>query len=51
MEVEMVRGHYGEYRILVEGETVVNGGAMAFLGLLPSVEKTVAKLNEHLAKG
>ena len=45
----MVRGHYGEYRILVDGETVVDGGALAFLGVLPSVKKTVANLRERLA--
>ncbi len=36
-EVQVENGHYGEFRVLVDGEEVVNGGALAFLGVLPSV--------------
>ncbi|MFN2397172.1 MAG: hypothetical protein ABR543_00790 [Gemmatimonadaceae bacterium] len=35
-EVDMVRGHYGEYKVLVDGDTVIDGGAFAALGVLPS---------------
>ena len=38
----MVRGHYGEFKILVDGQTVIDGGAAAFLGVLPSGRKVVA---------
>jgi hypothetical protein len=37
----MVRGHYGEFKVLVDGEVVVDGGAAAFLGVLPSGRKIV----------
>jgi hypothetical protein len=40
-DVDMVRGHYGEFKVLVDGETVVDGGAMAALGVLPSGRKVV----------
>jgi hypothetical protein len=33
-EVEMVLGHYGEFKFLVDGDTVIDGGAPAFLGVL-----------------
>jgi len=35
-EVEMVRARYGEFKVLVDGDTVVDGGALAALGVLPS---------------
>ena len=41
-DVEMVRGRYGEFKILVDGQTVIDGGAAAFLGVLPSGRKVVA---------
>lgn len=45
----MVRGRYGEFKVLVDGTTVVDGGKMAALGVLPSgrtvVEAVRAKLS------
>jgi hypothetical protein len=42
IDVEMVRGHYGEFKVLVDGDTVIDGGAAAFLGVLPLGRKIVA---------
>ncbi len=44
----MVHGHYGEYKVLVDGNTVVDGGALAALGILPSSRKTVAAVKTAL---
>ncbi len=45
----MVRSHYGEFKVIVNGETVIDGGAAAFVGvLLPSGKKIVAAVREHL---
>jgi hypothetical protein len=48
-DVEMVRARYGEFKVLVDGATVVDGGALAALGVLPSgrtvVEAVRAKLS------
>jgi hypothetical protein len=41
-EVEMKHGRYGEFKVLVDGEVVVDGGALAALGVLPS-RKTVVE--------
>jgi hypothetical protein len=46
-EVEMVRGGYGELKVLVDGETVVDAGALAFLGVLPSGKKVVDAVRAH----
>jgi len=32
----MVHGHYGEFKVLVDGETLIDGGAWGALGMLPS---------------
>jgi hypothetical protein len=39
LDVELVNGHYGEFRVLVDDEEIVNGGAMGFVGVLPTVRK------------
>ena len=49
-EVEMVRGKYGEFRFLVDGKVVIDGGALAFLGLLPSSDQVLDAVTTALAK-
>lgn len=48
-EVQMVRGRYGEFKVLVDGKTVVDGGALAALGVLPSGRKVIAVVRETLS--
>ena len=48
-EVEMVRGRYGEFKIVVDGETVIDGGALAALGVLPSGRKVVEVVHARLS--
>ena len=48
-EVDMVRGRYGEFKVLVDGETVIDGGALAALGVLPSGRKIVDVVRARLA--
>jgi hypothetical protein len=35
----LVEGHYGELSVLVDGDEVIDGGALAFLGVLPSLRR------------
>ncbi len=44
----MVRARYGEFKVLVDGDTVIDGGAAAFLGVLPSTSKILAAVRDHL---
>ena len=44
----MVRGHYRELKILADGNTILDGGAAAFLGMLPSRNKIVAAVRDRL---
>jgi hypothetical protein len=48
-EVEMVRARYGEFKVLVDGETVVDGGALAALGVLPSGRKVLDAVRARLS--
>jgi hypothetical protein len=49
IEVETIRGHYGEYKVLVDGATVVDGGPLVILGVMPAARKIVAAVRERLA--
>lgn len=48
IEVDTTHGRYGEYKVLVDGETVIDGGALAVLGVLPSARKVVAAVRTRL---
>ena len=45
----MVRGHYGEYKVLVDDLLVVDGGPLVILGVMPSARKIVGEVRERLA--
>jgi hypothetical protein len=45
----MVHGRYGEFKVLVDGETVVDGGALTALGVLPSGAKVVRAVKGRLS--
>ena len=48
-DVDMVRGQYGEFKVLVDGDTVIDGGAAAFLGVLPSRKQILAAIRTRLS--
>ena len=51
IEVDTGHGRYGEYKVLVDGETAVDGGALAVLGVLPSARTIVDAVRTRLASG
>ena len=48
-DVEMVRGRYGQFKVVVDGETVVDGGTWGALGVLPSGRKVLEAVRARLA--
>jgi len=48
-DVEMVHGRYGEFKVLIDGKVIEDGGPAAFLGVLPSSKKILAAVRENLA--
>jgi len=49
--VDLVRGRYGEFKVQVDDETVIDGGALVFLGVLPSGRKVVEAVRARLSDG
>ena len=49
-DVEMVHGRYGEFKVLVDGVTVVDGGSLAAIGVLPSRRKVAGIVRFALDK-
>ena len=48
IEVEMIHGRYAEYKVLVDGKIVVDGGAPTALGLVPTGRKVVDAVRARL---
>lgn len=40
-DVDLVKGRYGEFKVLVDGKVVLDGGAFVALGIMPSGRKVV----------
>ena len=51
VDVDMIHGGYGEFLVLVDRATVIDGGAFAALGVLPSRRKVVDAVRTRLEKG
>jgi hypothetical protein len=49
IDVENVHGHRGEFKVLVDGEPVIEGGPLGALGILPSGRKIVDAVRARLA--
>ena len=40
-DVDLVKGRYGEFKILVDEKVVIDGGALVTLGIMPSGKKVI----------
>jgi hypothetical protein len=49
IDVDMVHGNYGEFKIVVDGETLIDGGAWGVLGMLPSRRAVVDAVRARLS--
>ena len=47
-DVQLEDGRYGEFKVLVDGEVVIDGGPLAFLGVLPSVAEVRRIVGERV---
>ena len=48
-EVEMVRGRLSEFKVLVDGKVVIDAGALAMVGVLPTGRKVVDAVRARLS--
>ena len=46
----MIHGRYAEYQVLVDGETVIDGGMLVALGIVPARRKIVEAVRAQLSK-
>jgi hypothetical protein len=49
IEVDMVHGNYAEYKVLVDDDTVIDGGALTALGVVPGDRKVIAAVRARLS--
>ena len=47
-EVELEAGPYGSFQVRVDDTPVVDGGALAFLGVLPTLDEIRARVAQQL---
>lgn len=47
--MDMERGNYGEFKVLVDGQLLIDGGALAFLGVLPSSKDVLEAVRARLS--
>ncbi len=44
----MAHGPYGEFKVLVDGKVVVDGGAKVILGIMPSADKIIDAVRKRM---
>ena len=47
IDVSVESGPYGSFKVRVDDEVVVDGGALAFLGVLPTLGEIREQVKEH----
>ena len=45
----MIHGRYGEFKVLVDGEIVIDGGAKVVPGIMPPMDRVIETLRERLS--
>jgi hypothetical protein len=50
-DVDLVGGPYGQFKVSIDGSTVVDGGTWAALGVLPSGTTVVKAVRARLERG
>lgn len=49
-DVDLVKGRYGEFKVLVDDKVVIDGGALVSLGIMPSGKTVVATVRPLVSK-
>ena len=49
IDVDLVHGSYGQFKVLVDGDTLIDGGALAFLGVLPTGRQVLEAVRTRLS--
>ena len=49
VDVELEPGPYGSFKVRVDDTTVVDGGSLAFLGVLPTLDEIRTQVAQRIA--
>jgi hypothetical protein len=49
-DVDLVKGRYGEFKVLVDDKVVIDGGALVALGIMASGKKVVETVRPLVSK-
>jgi len=49
LETKQIAGNYGEFTVLVDGERLMGGGPLGWLGVLPSPRAVVEAMRARLS--
>ncbi len=44
----MAHGPYGEFKVLVDGDVVIDGGAKVILGIMPSADRIIDAVRKRM---
>ena len=50
IEVQMIHGRYGEFKVLVDDNVVVDGGSKVILGIMPSSDTVLETVRRGLGQ-
>ena len=48
IDVDLVHGRYGEYKIIVDDDVIIDAGALSALGIVPSDVKVLDAVRDRL---
>lgn len=43
----MVHGRYGEFKVIVDGKTIIDGGPKVILGIMPSAGEIIEAVRQR----
>lgn len=43
----MVHGRYGEFKVMVDGKTIIDGGTKVILGIMPSAGEIIEAVRQR----
>ena len=48
VEVELVEGRYAEFAVFVDGEELIRGGPLTFMGVIPSARTIRERIEQRM---
>jgi hypothetical protein len=49
IQVQLEHGAYGEYKVILDGQVIIDGGAKVIIGVYPSTSRIVEAVRSRLS--